>query len=193
MDCIYKNKMPKNSMRKYYYIGLLACLIPLSGCMQSSIQTEFETIGQQCRTGAELKAANLGPAKNAASRNAELVALFSDCMAKGGWAVATPKREKTPGNAPGNPIAPGAGEASNPRFADPRLANPASNNAAPRAAPTRPRAAPYDNPPINNAPAATYSAPAQVAPPPAAAPASTPGYSVYQPAYPTPAPDNIAP
>jgi len=80
-------------------IVLLTCAL-LAACHQSDIQARYQGLNSDCRSWAEDRQDELG--KNytkASARNAELVTLFSDCMAKKGWQVATPAREAAPGGA----------------------------------------------------------------------------------------------
>lgn len=72
-------------------------LLLLTACHQSQIQGRYVDLSEDCRDRAEDKQEEIGTKhKNSAARNAELVTLFSDCMAKKGWQVATPKREEAP-------------------------------------------------------------------------------------------------
>jgi hypothetical protein len=69
----------------------------LGGCFynQTDIQGDYEAVRKGCQALAESKIAAYDTPERAVSekdRNAELVTLFSDCMAKSGWQVATPKR-----------------------------------------------------------------------------------------------------
>lgn len=69
----------------------------LTACLynQTSIQGDYESVRVDCQTFAENKIGEYSgtAAHDEKGRNAELVTLFSDCMAKEGWQVATPKRE----------------------------------------------------------------------------------------------------
>ncbi|MFZ4125974.1 MAG: hypothetical protein ACOYJ2_07910 [Rickettsiales bacterium] len=69
----------------------------LSGCLfnQTSIQSNYERNRKSCQSFAESRIGGFDtPERHIGQkgRNAELVTLFSDCMAKEGWQVATPKR-----------------------------------------------------------------------------------------------------
>lgn len=68
----------------------------LSGCInQTSVQRSYERESVSCQAYAESRIAEFAAPDRTSdlkSRNAELVTLFSDCMAKEGWQVATPKR-----------------------------------------------------------------------------------------------------
>lgn len=67
----------------------------LTGCLynQTGIQGDYESVRVDCQALAESKIDQYSGADDEKDRNAELVTLFSDCMAKEGWQVATPKRE----------------------------------------------------------------------------------------------------
>lgn len=74
----------------------------LAGCFynQTDIQGEYERTRISCQSLAENKIDHYSEVeRNEKDRNAELVTLFSDCMAKEGWQVATPKREVSPAGA----------------------------------------------------------------------------------------------
>ena len=72
----------------------------LTACYQSNIQARYVDLSDDCRDWAEDRQAALGKTYTKVSaRNAELVTLFSDCMAKKGWQVATPEREAAPAGA----------------------------------------------------------------------------------------------
>lgn len=79
-------------MRK---LVLIAPLLVLTGCFynQTGIQGDYEEVRVGCQGDAEARIDTLSGARSEKDRNAELVTLFSDCMAKEGWQVATPKRE----------------------------------------------------------------------------------------------------
>lgn len=87
-------------MRNLFVIttALLVC-----ACHQSVIQGDYHDISEGCRGMAEAKVATSSDAATKAGRDAELVTVFSDCMAKRGWAVATPKRAKSSGTAKATP------------------------------------------------------------------------------------------
>jgi|GEM_PF-3195489 len=79
---------------------ILALPLLLTGCLynQTGIQGDYESIRLSCQATAESKIDTYASPDRDVSekgRNAELVTLFSDCMAKEGWQVATPKREVT--------------------------------------------------------------------------------------------------
>jgi hypothetical protein len=78
----------------------------LSGCIvQSKVQGRYIEDQGGCRDEAET---NIGrfekPNMTTKDRNAQLVTLFSNCMAKKGWQVARPKRTTTAG--PSGPLDP---------------------------------------------------------------------------------------
>ena len=102
----------------------------LAGCYNpSSIQRSYVSQRDDCQQEAEQKMQKFdtpGRQISVSSRNAELVSLFSDCMAKGGWQVASPKR-KAPTRATASP--------SLPRLSAPVTAPPAAPVAAPVPAP----------------------------------------------------------
>ncbi len=91
--------------------GLLTALVLvapllLGGCMiQSKVQGRYVEDQGECRDSAE---GNIGryekPSMTTKDRNAQLVTLFSNCMAKQGWQVAKPKRTTTTG--PHGPLDP---------------------------------------------------------------------------------------
>lgn len=172
----------RNRFHRLYLLPL-SCLIGLSACHQSSIQRNYDKVNDECRTQAETQAASLGPARDDAARNAELVALFSDCMAKSGWAVATPKREKAPGGDGAHAPAPIPTQPPQPQPVPP----------VPTAAPVAPASdfTPLTEPLTPTTPAiASEQLPTVTSEPPP--------YSVYQPAYPpapsgAPAPASTAP
>jgi len=146
----------------------------LAGCGESSrIQDDYVAQRDSCQSLAEQQIVKYqvpGKVVSPQARNAELVTLFSDCMAKNGWQVATPKREDAPDSSPA--IAPAA----------------APVPVAPVPAPVAPA------PVVTPVPAAPVSAPVPVAPVPAPvapAPVVTPapvaapvGAATYQPAMP---------
>ncbi|MBN8543754.1 MAG: hypothetical protein J0M34_05760 [Alphaproteobacteria bacterium] len=86
----------------------------ISGCVfnQTSIQRDYERERKFCQAYAEGRIEKFAsPDRNVSQkgRNAELVTLFSDCMAKEGWQVATPKRagktsSSKPATAPAQPV-----------------------------------------------------------------------------------------
>lgn len=89
-----------------YTILILAATALLSGCMvQSKVQGRYVEDQGECRDDAET---NIGryekPSMTTKDRNAQLVTLFSNCMAKQGWQVAKPKRTTTAG--PHGPLDP---------------------------------------------------------------------------------------
>ena len=99
--------------RRVVFTGcwLLAVGFVLSACIvQSKVQGRYIEDQGGCRDEAET---NIGrfetPNMNAKDRNAQLVTLFSNCMAKKGWQVARPKRSATarPVAPPGAQPAPG--------------------------------------------------------------------------------------
>lgn len=145
-------------MRSFFFIPL--CLA-LTACHQSQIQGNYHGINETCRGMAEAKVAATSTSTTKAARNAELVTVFSDCMAKRGWAVAAPKRAKAPsGSKPKEPpVAPAQPPAP---AAQPAPVQPV--------APTAPSASglqyQYNQPVVQ--------------------PADQPGYSIYQPLYPKP-------
>lgn len=65
----------------------------LAACHQSDVQSRYNDDRTECRAFAEEKQGRIGSQGNIAVRNAELVTIFSDCMAQNGWQVATPRRE----------------------------------------------------------------------------------------------------
>lgn len=91
-----------------YKLYVISCLL-LAGCYNpSSIQRSYVSQRDDCQQQAEQKMQKFdtpGRQISASSRNAELVSLFSDCMAKGGWQVASPKR-KAPTRATASPSLP---------------------------------------------------------------------------------------
>lgn len=140
----------------------------LAGCGESSrIQDDYVAQRDSCQSLAEQQIVKYqvpGKLVSPQARNAELVTLFSDCMAKNGWQVATPKREDAPGGTPAS--APAAAPVVGPV------------PAAPLPAPVTPA------PVVAPVPAAPVPAPAAapvVAPAPMVAP---PGAATYQPAMP---------
>jgi DNA repair exonuclease SbcCD ATPase subunit len=91
-------------MRRNLFI--LASVLLLSGCLaQSKIQSRYNVQQGECRDVAE---SNIGryeaTAADERDRNAQLVTIFSDCMAKKGWQVAKPRRTTTSG--PHGPLDP---------------------------------------------------------------------------------------
>ena len=151
-------------------IAWMVVLLLLAGCGESSrIQDDYVAQRDSCQFLAEQQIVKYqvpGKVVTPQARNAELVTLFSDCMAKNGWQVATPKREDAPGGTPAN--APAAAPVVAPVPAAPVVA-PAPVTPAPVVAPV---------------PAAPVPAPAAapvVAPAPMVAP---PGAATYQPAMP---------
>ena len=75
-------------------VALLMCCVSLAACHQSGVQSRYSDDSSECRAYAEDKQARIGAdGGNVAVRNAELVALFSNCMSRNGWQVATPRRE----------------------------------------------------------------------------------------------------
>ena len=112
------------------YKLLVAAFMLLAGCYNpSSIQRSYVSQRDDCQQQAEQKMQKFdtpGRQISASSRNAELVSLFSDCMAKGGWQVASPKR-KAPTRATASP--------SLPRLSGPVTAPPAAPVTAPAPAP----------------------------------------------------------
>lgn len=150
---------------------LASALVLVAACHQSTIQGDYHDISTGCRSTAETKVAATGMASSESARNAELVTVFSDCMAKQGWAVATPKRAKAP---VGSALGPTGSPVATPARAEPVPA---------QAAPVTPAPAP------SNA-GSTYYQSTQ----PVTLPAGQqPGYSIYQPAYPAPAAGTVPP
>ena len=147
-----------------------SALMLVAACHQSTIQGDYHDISTGCRSTAEAKVAATGMASSESARNAELVTVFSDCMAKRGWAVATPKRAKAP-----------TGSAKGP------TGSPAATPA--RAAAPAPAPAPAAQP----APANNGSAYYQSTQPVTMPAGQQPGYSIYQPAYPAPAAGTVPP
>lgn len=87
-------------------VSLIASLCLLSACMvQSKVQGRYVEDQGNCRDSAE---GNIGayekPGITTKDRNAQLVTLFANCMAKHGWQVAKPKRTTTTG--PHGPLDP---------------------------------------------------------------------------------------
>lgn len=169
----------------------ITLLMALSAC-GADLQYDYESVSDGCRTDAEVKASKLGPARNEATRNAELVALFSDCMAREGWAVATPQRERGPSDT----IIGNNNSFSN----NPNSDQIPQNNGRPTTASSTATAGSVNQTPtVSTGPDNTAAANSTYTPPPPSpAPApipqpTSPGYSVYQPAYPTPAPDVTPP
>lgn len=85
---------------------LLSATLLLSACMvQSKIQGRYVEDQGGCRDSAE---GSIGryekPGMTPKDRNAQLVTLFANCMAKKGWQVAKPKRTTTTG--PHGPLDP---------------------------------------------------------------------------------------
>lgn len=157
-----------------------SALLLVAACHQSVIQGDYQDISGDCRSNAEDKVAAtdaVASGKSQASRNAELVTIFSDCMAKQGWAVATPKRAKAPSkteDATTKTTGPSdaGGKATT-------LTTPEPNKANPVATATEPMPG---TPPLSTGTAPTYYQSTQ----PVTMPAGQPGYSIYQPAYPAP-------
>jgi hypothetical protein len=87
-----------------YKITWLAGLLVLAACGESSrIQDDYVAQRDDCQSLAEQQIVKYevpGKAVTPQARNAELVTLFSDCMAKNNWQVATPKREDAPAGTP---------------------------------------------------------------------------------------------
>lgn len=83
-------------MQPRTHIVIVAALA-LSGCLaQSNIQARYNTEQSECRDDAEANIMKYdATAANEKDRNAQLVTLFSDCMAKKGWQVAKPRRRPT--------------------------------------------------------------------------------------------------
>ena len=75
-------------------------MLALAACHQSDVQGRYNEDRSACRAFAEERQSRIGSKGNVAIRNAELVTLFSDCMAKNGWQVATPRREARAGGTP---------------------------------------------------------------------------------------------
>jgi hypothetical protein len=75
---------------------LFACLI-VAGCKKaSSIQNQYENQRSRCQQQAEQNVGQRSaPADqtSAASRDAEMLRLFGDCMSKKGWQINVPKRK----------------------------------------------------------------------------------------------------
>lgn len=87
-------------------IAIFTSLFLLSACMvQSKVQGRYVEDQGECRGNAE---GNIGRYEKSGmttkDRNAQLVTLFSNCMAKHGWQVAKPKRTTTTG--PHGPLDP---------------------------------------------------------------------------------------
>ena len=87
-------------------IAILVSALLLSACMvQSKVQGRYVEDQGNCRDSAE---GNIGayekPGMTTKDRNAQLVTLFANCMAKQGWQVAKPKRTTTTG--PHGPLDP---------------------------------------------------------------------------------------
>lgn len=87
-------------------IAILVSALLLSACMvQSKVQGRYVEDQGNCRDSAE---GNIGsyekPGLTTKDRNAQLVTLFANCMAKRGWQVAKPKRTTTTG--PHGPLDP---------------------------------------------------------------------------------------
>lgn len=143
--------------RKFYIVFPVL----LAGCFynQTDIQGDYEVSRKECQALAETKIDQYDtPERHVSekSRNAELVTLFSDCMAKSGWQVATPKREKTkkpvaatpvpaPQPVPQQPMpVPTQATPLTPAPSMPPLRQPADPNAAMyQPAPYNPQAVPY--------------------------------------------------
>lgn len=90
------------------YIVALMALVTLSACHQSNVQARYSDASEECRNFAEEQQARIGTkGNNIAIRNAELVTIFSDCMANNGWQVATPKREGQNAARSAGPLLPG--------------------------------------------------------------------------------------
>lgn len=93
-------------MRRSTNILTLAAALLLSACMvQSKVQGRYVEDQGECRDSAEGNISRYEkPGMTTKDRNAQLVTLFSNCMAKQGWQVAKPKRTTTTG--PHGPLDP---------------------------------------------------------------------------------------
>ncbi len=93
-------------MQRSKNILILTCALLLSACMvQSKIQGRYVEDQGGCRDSAEGNISSYEkPNMTTKDRNAQLVTLFSNCMAKKGWQVAKPKRTTTTG--PHGPLDP---------------------------------------------------------------------------------------
>ena len=133
-------------------LALLMICSLLTACYQSNIQARYVDLSDDCRDWAEEKQASLGKTYSKVSaRNAELVTLFSDCMAKKGWQVATPEREAAPAGAVVAKPKPKPKPEEKPAAAPPPQQQPAAQTAA--------------GPPASE----STAAPANISPQPAAA------------------------
>ena len=110
---------------------VLVVLCMLTACYQSNIQARYVDLSDDCRSEAEDKQEALGKTYSKVSaRNAELVTLFSDCMAKKGWQVATPEREAAPAGAAAAKPKPKQKAEEKPAAAPPPQQQPAAQTAA---------------------------------------------------------------
>jgi hypothetical protein len=152
-------------MQRKLYI-LLPVL--LGGCFynQTDIQGDYEVARKGCQAYAESRIDDYEDPQRAVSekgRNAELVTLFSDCMAKSGWQVATPKRVKTTTAAP-KPAAPQPQPQPQPQTQAQPALQPASpltpsGGTPPLRQPVNPNAATYQPAPAQQAPVPYYGTP----------------------------------
>jgi hypothetical protein len=162
---------------------LCAALFILSGCHQSAVQSLYNDERTQCRAFAEEQQRRIGTSNSVAARNAELVSLFSDCMASRGWQVATPRREgEGEDEKPGLTRAEQAAIADANRRAASQKTLPAPRPGAPLATAPEPLPSPPRVLPRASTPAPAVVAPPSYAPPTMQyAPARPPRY--VPPAY----------
>lgn len=170
---------------------ILAAPFLLGGCLiQSNIQGRYVEDRAECRSAAE---SEIGKYEKTAAtkkdRDAQLVTLFSNCMAKKGWQVAKPKKTQVTTNGPHGPLDPygrgGYGTASG-------VATSSAKTAAPTQAPVGQQPVqPATQAPVGQAPVPTQSTvlspgggQAPLNPPAPNAPAA---YQPARPAY-TPTP-----
>lgn len=95
-------------MRRAALALVAAAPLALGGCLvQSKVQGRYVEDQGQCRGTAESNIERYdAPDLTPKQRNAQLVTLFADCMAKQGWQVARPKRSKVTTDGPHGPLDP---------------------------------------------------------------------------------------
>lgn len=106
-------------------LSILSAALLLSACHQSQIQGEYADESTACRSMAEARVAAFGIGRSTAARNAELVKSFSNCMARKGWQVASPKKE---GGSRTTPARSQNTQAQNPQQQNAAQTQPASGN-----------------------------------------------------------------
>jgi hypothetical protein len=94
----------RNTLYKTAVLVVVAFLV--TSCRHSQIQARYAEESGACRSMAESRLGALSNQMAGKTRDAELVTLFSDCMAKRNWQVATPKRQVKPGGKVAEPAKP---------------------------------------------------------------------------------------